>query len=522
MNESSTCRSELISGWLQGQLADGEEKTLERHLEECVACRQQLACESGEHHFGDQAASLNDDQWDRDWQSSQIDPRGLPVLHGKDSNRQKKLQAVFETVKPLLHPSDDPESVGRIGGYEVLGLIGSGGMGVVLKAKDTRLNRVVAIKVLAPHLAVFESARARFQNEAKSAAAVKHNGIIPIYGVDCQGETPYLVMPYEVGPSLQQRIAATGPLSIEDTLSVTTQIADALSAAHQLGLVHRDIKPSNILLAPGTARALLTDFGLAQIENGETFTQTGLLAGTPMFMSPEQARGETVDARSDLFSLGSVLYSMVVGEPPLLGESTYVVVRRIGDQPMPTLSESALLNEVPQWLENLLARLHANDPGDRFQTATEVAQVANECLAHLRDPESNKIPEVLSGKSSSRDEVRGRRASMLVALAAVLLLIASVVYALVPKKQALEHVGTFGSPQTGGAPESSKGEAISPDAQALMGSSKNTEDENSDGITLEWDDGLTETFQDIERRLTTLDEQDAFLNSNAKGNDGQK
>ena len=204
----------------------------------------------------------------------------------------------------LLDPPDPdrPETLGRLGSYEVLEVLGQGGMGVVLKARDPALDRTVAIKVLTPALAHAATARRRFAREARAAAAVGHEHIVAIHAVDEFRGLPYLVMQYIPGRSLQERLDASGPLEVKEILRIGTQAARALAAAHAQGVVHRDIKPANILLENCVERVKLTDFGLARAIDDASLTQSGVIAGTPQYMAPEQARGEPVDARADLFS----------------------------------------------------------------------------------------------------------------------------------------------------------------------------------------------------------------------------
>ena len=188
------------------------------------------------------------------------------------------------TLLQILTPSDDPRAAGRIGPFEITGIIGSGGMGLVLKARDPALDRFVAVKILAPHLAKSQSARRRFAREARAAASVIHDNVIAIYQVAEWNELPYLVMPYMPDPSLQQRIDDQGRLDLESTLSIGMQVARGIAAAHTQGLVHRDVKPANVLLAKGTERAIITDFGLARAADDATLTRIGLLAGTPHYV----------------------------------------------------------------------------------------------------------------------------------------------------------------------------------------------------------------------------------------------
>ena len=172
------------------------------------------------------------------------------------------------------------------------------------------------------------------------------------------------------------------------------QIASGLAAAHAQGLVHRDIKPANILLEDGVERLKITDFGLARAADDASLTRTGVIAGTPQFMSPEQARGELVDHRSDLFSLGSVMYAMCTGRPPFRAETSYGMLQRICEgQPREIRDVNP---EIPEWLAAFVSRLHAKDPAERFQTAGEVAQLLEQCLANLRQPEAAPFPVAVS------------------------------------------------------------------------------------------------------------------------------
>ncbi len=286
----------------------------------------------------------------------------------------------------FLDPADSelPEVLGKLGPYEVVEFLGRGGMGLVLKARDPSLDRMVAIKVLTPALAHGATARRRFAREAKAVAAVGNEHIVAIHAVDEFRGLPYLVMQYVPGRSLQDRLDASGPLEIKEILRIGTQAARALAAAHAQGVVHRDIKPANILLENCIERVKLTDFGLARAIDDASVTQSGVIAGTPQYMAPEQARGEPVAAGADLFSLGAVLYAMAAGRPPFRGDSAMAVLKRVCEIPHRPVRE--LNPDVPGWLEALIDRLLAKDPADRFQTATEVADFLEKGLAHLQQP----------------------------------------------------------------------------------------------------------------------------------------
>jgi len=283
----------------------------------------------------------------------------------------------------FLSPTDDPQALGRLGPYTVSQTIGRGGMGIVLKAHDPRLNRVVAIKVLAPELAANPTARKRFLREAQAAAAVVHQHVVTIHAVD-DDRLPYLVMEYIAGQSLQEKIDRAGPLELKEILRIGQQVAAGLAAAHASGLMHRDVKPANILLENGVQRVRISDFGLARAVDDVGMTRPGEVAGTPQYMSPEQALGQPVDARSDLFSLGSVLYAMCTGRSPFRAESMIAALRRVcDDKPRPICDCNP---EIPPWLVAIIDRLLAKNPDQRFQTATEVADLLSQHLAQLQNP----------------------------------------------------------------------------------------------------------------------------------------
>jgi hypothetical protein len=290
----------------------------------------------------------------------------------------------------FLTPSEKPGHLGRLGPYEVQTILGTGGFGIVLKGFDERLHRVVAIKVLAPSYAASGAARKRFIREARAAAAVKNEHVVGIHDVQEDAEPPYLVMEYIDGISLQEKIDRQGALDLKAILRVGVQIAEGLTAAHKQGLVHRDIKPANILLENGVERVKITDFGLARAVDDASLTQSGTVAGTPMFMSPEQAEGLPIDHRSDLFSLGTLLYAMCTGHPPFRASGTHAVLKRVIDASPRPIRE--INNEIPDWLCDVIAKLHAKKPEDRFQTAKEVAELLGRLLAHLQQPTTAPLP----------------------------------------------------------------------------------------------------------------------------------
>jgi serine/threonine protein kinase len=316
----------------------------------------------------------------------------------------------------FLTPAEDPAHLGRLGPFAVTAVVGRGGMGVVLKAWDAALNRLVAIKILAPQFASNGSARKRFAREAQAAAAVVHEHVVPIHGVDSWKGLPYLVMAYIAGRSLQERLDQDGPLGVKEILRIGMQAASGLAAAHAQGLVHRDVKPANILLENGVERVRLTDFGLARAVDDASVTQSGVVAGTPQYMAPEQASGGPVDHRADLFSLGSTLYAMCTGHAPFRADSAMAVLRRVCDeQPRPIREINP---DIPEWLLVIIAKLHAKEPCERFQTAAEVAELLGRCLAHLQQPNTILLPTIVTAVA-----VRGKawRPNRSVTAAAILL-----------------------------------------------------------------------------------------------------
>ncbi|MEZ6088611.1 MAG: protein kinase [Pirellulaceae bacterium] len=281
----------------------------------------------------------------------------------------------------LLDPPTREGWLGRLGHYEIEEILGQGAFGIVAKAFDEKLHRVVAIKMMSPALAATSPPRKRFLREARTSAAVQHENIVGIHAVEEQ-PIPFLVMEYIAGQTLQQRMDGHGPFTPEEVITFGQQIAAGLAAAHAVNLIHRDIKPSNILLTDGpNERAKITDFGLARAVDDASMTRTGTIAGTPMYMAPEQVQGETLDHRADLFSLGSVLYQMASGRPPFRASNTIAVLKRVCDDTPRPIND--IIPGTPDWLCGIIARLLEKDRSNRFQTAEEVAGVLGQCQREL-------------------------------------------------------------------------------------------------------------------------------------------
>src|SRR5438132_9132194 len=274
---------------LDGTLPEREQAQLAGHLDTCENCQRTLdEMAAGGKSWSGPARGLARERPDADV----VLQEAIAKLKAAPGEAMTEVPAASPTPMDLdfLDPSENPNHLGRLGTYEVIEVIGRGGMGVVLKAFDSALHRFVAIKVLAPELASSATNRKRFSREARAAAAGSHERVVAVHAVDEAKGLPYLVMEYVRGMSLQERLDASGWLEVQEILRIGMQTANGLAAAHKQGLIHRDIKPANILLENGVERVKITDFGLARTVDDASVTQTGILAGTPQYMAPEQTR----------------------------------------------------------------------------------------------------------------------------------------------------------------------------------------------------------------------------------------
>jgi serine/threonine protein kinase len=256
----------------------------------------------------------------------------------------------------------------KVGPYEILAPLGAGGMGVVYRARDSRLEREVAIKFIASGVLANGAARSRFRKEALALAKLNHQNIAGVYDVGTADGAEYLVMEYVPGQSLSQKLKS-GPLTPVEAMSLGEEIAAALQEAHERGIVHRDLKPANIIVTPrGHAKVL--DFGLAKLlsvtdrDETKTFSESRGLVGTPLYMSPEQAEGAVVDLRTDLWSLGAVLYESMTGRPPFEGNGL-ALMRAITEKKPKTLQE--LRSDTPPEAEQIVSRALEKDKAKRYQ-----------------------------------------------------------------------------------------------------------------------------------------------------------
>jgi serine/threonine-protein kinase len=269
------------------------------------------------------------------------------------------------------------------GKYSLEAELGRGGMGIVYLAQEVRLDRPVALKVLPQELSQIAELRERFLREARTAARLSHPNIIPIFAVDEVGEFVYFAMAYVAGETLGERVRSRGPLPPSEAARVLKEVGWALEYAHSQGVVHRDVKPDNILLEEGTGRALVADFGIAGLLEGAAATGVGEIIGTAEFMSPEQARGEGVDARSDTYSMGVVGFYALSGTLPFHDERVVEVLRQHREDPAPPLKTVA--SHVPSRLARCVDRCLAKEPGARFETAATFSEAVDTAMRERRD-----------------------------------------------------------------------------------------------------------------------------------------
>ena len=369
-------------------LAANQESTLVAHLDHCDRCRSALESLVGGADLSNVIARRlsNQDPLDevrlQPW-IGELKELSAQLATGEREDRDE------EQLK-FLEPSDDPQYVGRLGRYSVIDIVGRGGMGLVLRAWDPALNRIVAIKVLTPRLENDQTSRKRFLREARAAAAITNDHVVPIYSVGKYGQMLYLEMQFVEGSSLQEKLDQQGSLSYEEIVRIGMQTAKGLAAAHSRGLIHRDVKPANILLEHETQQVRISDFGLACVVADVHQSNSELLVGTPEYMAPEQICKIDVDHRADLFSFGNVLYAMCTGRSPFAGGTTLDVIKRVVKEDPPPLTK--INPEIPQVMVDTIARLHAKDPADRFQSAEEVCCRLKEQLDFLRTPSPSAVP----------------------------------------------------------------------------------------------------------------------------------
>jgi serine/threonine protein kinase len=347
-----------------GRLDEDNHRTIDGHLASCDTCLERVRnLQKGR---GATRSGEPDD--------------GTAATHA----RPLAVEPVSGSGFGFLDPPRADGEIGRLAGYTVHKLLGQGGMGIVFQAEDPRLKRTVALKVLQPRLAEDLEYHERFLREGRAAAALQNDHIVRIYQAGEANGIPFLAMEFLDGESLDHLKEERRPISLFQAVRWAKEIALGLAAAHDLGLIHRDIKPANIWLESPGQRVKILDFGLARTACDELhLTQTGIIVGTPAYMSPEQAKGEPLDARSDLFSLGSVLYEMLSGQQPFQGPNiTAVLSALLVAKPRP-LSE--ICAHIPRSLEKLVRQLLAKAPDARPESAREVADRLGRIEQEIQD-----------------------------------------------------------------------------------------------------------------------------------------
>ena len=290
-----------------------------------------------------------------------------------------------------MPPDMDASSIGR---YEIVSELGRGAMGVVYKATDPVLGRPVAIKTINMALERdgIENYEARFYQEARAAGGLNHPSIVTIYDVGKTGDIAYMAMEFVEGVELRSLLSGGRPLPVAQALSIAAQVAEGLAYAHERGIVHRDIKPPNIMVTPGGS-VKIADFGIARMRATESLTQTGMMLGSPKYMSPEHVLGKRADQRGDIFSLGIILYEMLAGAAPFGGENVTALMYQIVNLAPP--APSVRNPEVPELLDYVVAKMLAKSLEERYQSAAELAADLRECERQLTSPEAETVQREL-------------------------------------------------------------------------------------------------------------------------------
>jgi serine/threonine-protein kinase len=291
-----------------------------------------------------------------------------------------------------------PHTIQQLGRYEILAELGQGAMGVVYKARDPVLDRVVAVKTINLTLPKDELAEyeARFYQEARAAGGLSHPNIVTIYDIGKSERVAYMAMEFLEGDELRSVLATREPVPVALALDIAAQVADGLAYAHERHIVHRDIKPANIMVVRG-GLVKITDFGIARMRTNEVKTMTGMILGSPKYMSPEQVAGKRADHRSDLFSLGVVLYEMLTGEAPFVADSIHGIMFQIMQHTPP--APSTRCAELPEILDLIVAKALKKDAEERYQSAEDLARDLRETRAMLQGRSSGPraAPELIQG-----------------------------------------------------------------------------------------------------------------------------
>lgn len=382
----SGCQAIALERLVHEELDEVQAAAFAEHLEHCPECQQALDVTMEMDGAWHRARSTVIERLD----VKRLSGTGAREGSGHCDGQHASAEVFLGWLQPYQPPEADSQFLGILDGYPIVRVLGTGGMGIVLEGWDRELHRPVAIKVMHMHLAAIGVAKQRFVREARCAASIVHPNVVAIHRIHAEHMPPYFVMPLVAGESLQERLHRQGTIPVDQALRIVAQVADGLSAAEKQGLIHRDVKPANILVEMGTDRAVLTDFGLVRALDEATITHSGSIAGTPQYMSPEQAAGESLDARTDLYSLGAVLYAMLTGHPPFTDRSPLALVKKIAEsQPKPV---SHYDPTVPASVIVFLEWLMHKDRSQRPAHAADVARLATEIHANLINPMQYVLP----------------------------------------------------------------------------------------------------------------------------------
>ena len=371
-----TVTNQLLLGTLPAEIAESAEE----HLLNCDSCLARIQATSRFAVEDELLRSLRAEP------ETTLQPPGLePLVEELEklgSSAQIAASAHEEIRKIVGKPHADDE-LGRLAHFRILEVLGAGGMGIVFKAEDGNLNRIVAVKAMRPSLAVDPEAKHRFRREAMAVAAFEHDHVVTVYQVEEDNGIPFFAMQWLEGESLRHRLLRDGKLSVSESLRITREIATGLAAAHERGLLHRDIKPDNVWLQAPGGRVKILDFGLVRsIEERSSLTHSGAILGTPEYMAPEQACGEEVDERCDLFSVGCVLYHMLTGQPPFRERNvvaTLVAVSNARVEPPHVVDK-----QIPRDVSELTAKLLKRAPEERISSARALVERTDELEAKTR------------------------------------------------------------------------------------------------------------------------------------------
>jgi formylglycine-generating enzyme required for sulfatase activity/CubicO group peptidase (beta-lactamase class C family)/tRNA A-37 threonylcarbamoyl transferase component Bud32 len=426
MDPMPSCPSvEQLARFLRQELPAEETGPLARHVGQCVLCAAQIRAlrQEAPSSAVTVGPTVGAAVPSATAQRPQVEATDTPTRE-LTSPLSGAEEARLPEVGPLdfLAPAQGPGELGRLGDYRILRVLGCGGMGIVFEAEDVQLKRRVALKAMRPAIAGNAEARQRFLREARAVAALDNDHIVHVYQVGADRGIPFMAMQLLRGQTLADRLKRETWLSGPEILRLGREIADGLAAAHAQGLIHRDIKPSNIWLEsrgePASTywfRVKILDFGLARAAEGDVqISQSGLVAGTPQYMAPEQAEGGKVDARSDLFALGCVLYRAATGRVPFSGTSVLAVLRSLAIEQPP--APRSVNPAIPPELSNLIERLLAKAPQERPASAREVADLLAD-LEHGTDTGTGSRTALHqpSAAPPGRAAVRGRWRHLLMA-----------------------------------------------------------------------------------------------------------